>query len=52
MVRYADDSVIGFQHEEEAERFLEAMRERFAKFGLALTDISTATKGARLAIVC
>jgi len=32
MVRYADDSVIGFQHEEEAERFLEAMRERFAKF--------------------
>ena len=36
MVRYANDSVIGFQHEEEAERFLEAMRERFAKFGLAL----------------
>jgi len=36
MVRYADDSVIGFQHEEEAEQFLEAMRERFAKFGLAL----------------
>ena len=36
MVRYADDSVIGFQHEEEAKRFLEAMRERFAKFGLAL----------------
>ena len=36
MVRYADDSVIGFQHEEEAERFLEAMRERFAKFGLKL----------------
>ena len=36
MIRYADDSVIGFQHEEEAKRFLEAMRERFAKFGLAL----------------
>jgi len=36
MVRYADDSVIGFQHEEEAKQFLEAMRERFAKFGLAL----------------
>jgi len=36
MVRYADDSVIGFQHEEEAEQFLKAMRERFAKFGLAL----------------
>ena len=36
MVRYADDSIIGFQHEEEARQFLEAMRERFAKFGLAL----------------
>lgn len=36
MVRYADDSVIGFQYEEEAKRFLEAMKERFAKFGLAL----------------
>ena len=36
MVRYADDSVLGFQYEEEAKRFLEAMRERIAKFGLAL----------------
>ena len=36
LVRYADDSVLGFQYEGEAKRFLEAMRERFAKFGLAL----------------
>lgn len=36
MVRYADDSVLGFQYEDEAKRFLEALRERFAKFGLAL----------------
>jgi len=36
MVRYADDSVLGFQYEEEARRFLDAMRERFAKFGLEL----------------
>lgn len=36
MVRYADDSVPGFQYEAEAKRFLEAMRERFAQFGLAL----------------
>jgi len=36
MVRYADDSVLGFQYEGEAKRFLEAMRERFAKFGLEL----------------
>jgi len=36
MVRYADDSVLGFQYEGEAKRFLEAMKERFAKFGLTL----------------
>jgi RNA-directed DNA polymerase len=36
MVRYADDSVLGFQSEEEARRFLAAMKERFAKFGLTL----------------
>jgi group II intron reverse transcriptase/maturase len=36
VVRYADDSVLGFQHEAEAQRFLEAMRDRFAKFGLTL----------------
>lgn len=36
MVRYADDSVLGFQYEGEAMRFLEALRERLAKFGLAL----------------
>jgi group II intron reverse transcriptase/maturase len=36
IVRYADDSVLGFQHEGVAKRFLAAMRERLAKFGLAL----------------
>jgi group II intron reverse transcriptase/maturase len=36
LVRYADDSVLGFQYEGEAKRFLAAMAERFAKFGLAL----------------
>ena len=36
MVRYADDSVLGFQYEGEARRFLDAMKERFGKFGLAL----------------
>jgi len=35
-VRYADDSVMGFQYKGEAKRFLAAMRERFAQFGLAL----------------
>lgn len=36
IVRYADDFVMGFQHRDEAERFLNGLRERFAKFGLAL----------------
>ena len=36
IVRYADDVVAGFEHEADAHRFLAAMRERFAKFALAL----------------
>ena len=36
IVRYADDQIVGFQHREEAERFLEELSERFAKFGLGL----------------
>ena len=36
MVRYADDAVLGFQHKDEAERFLAEWRERLAKFGLEL----------------
>jgi len=36
IVRYADDAVLGFQHRDEAERFLEQLRERLGKFGLEL----------------
>jgi hypothetical protein len=36
VVRYADDAVLGFQHREEAERFLADLRERLGKFGLDL----------------
>jgi group II intron reverse transcriptase/maturase len=36
VVRYADDFVLGFQHRNEAERFLRDLRSRFAKFGLEL----------------
>jgi group II intron reverse transcriptase/maturase len=36
IVRYADDIVVGFQHEADARRFLEAMRERLAAFALSL----------------
>jgi group II intron reverse transcriptase/maturase len=36
IVRYADDFVIGFQHEAEAKRFLEELRARLEKFSLEL----------------
>jgi RNA-directed DNA polymerase len=36
VVRYADDIIVGFQHEEEARRFWNELRERFARFGLEL----------------
>jgi group II intron reverse transcriptase/maturase len=36
IVRYADDFVLGFQQREEAERFLEQLRERMAEYGLEL----------------
>ena len=36
IVRYADDFVVGFQHKRDAERFLNAVKERFGGFGLDL----------------
>ena len=36
IVRYADDVVVGFEREADANRFLEAMRTRFEKFALSL----------------
>ena len=36
VVRYADDAVLGFQHREDADLFLEQLRERLGKFGLEL----------------
>ena len=36
IVRYADDVVAGFEHEDDARRFLDAMRERFEEFALSL----------------
>jgi group II intron reverse transcriptase/maturase len=36
IVRYADDAVLGFEYRDEAERFLEQLRERLRKFGLEL----------------
>ena len=36
IVRYADDLVAGFEHEADANRFLDAMRARFEEFALSL----------------
>ena len=36
VVRFADDTIIGFQYQADADRFLENLRERLAKFGLEL----------------
>jgi group II intron reverse transcriptase/maturase len=36
MVRYADDTFLGFEHREQAERFLAELRERVGQFGLSL----------------
>jgi RNA-directed DNA polymerase len=36
IVRYADDLVVGFEHEADARRFLDEMRERLGKYSLSL----------------
>ncbi len=36
IIRYADDTVLGFQYQADADRFLEDLRERLGKFGLEL----------------
>ncbi len=36
IVRWADDFIVGFEHERDARRFLAELRERFARFGLEL----------------
>lgn len=36
VVRFADDFTVGFEHRDDADRFLCALRERFARFGLEL----------------
>ena len=38
IVRYADDAIFGFEYEDDARRFLEAMRERLAAFALTLAS--------------
>jgi RNA-directed DNA polymerase len=41
VVRYADDTVVGFEHASDARRFLEALKERMQRFGLSLHPAKT-----------
>src|SRR6201998_3091403 len=41
VVRYADDLVVGFEHEGDARRFLDAMHDRLGKFTLSLHPAKT-----------
>jgi group II intron reverse transcriptase/maturase len=41
IVRYADDAVIGFQHQYEAEKFLKDLREQLRQYGLELNEEKT-----------
>jgi RNA-directed DNA polymerase len=36
VVRYADDTIVGFQHRPDAERFLSDLKDRLAQFALSL----------------
>jgi group II intron reverse transcriptase/maturase len=41
VVRYADDAVLGFQHQDDAERFARDLEQRLARFGLTLNTGKT-----------
>lgn len=45
VVRYADDLLVGFQHKPDAVKFLDAMRDRFQRFALALHPDKTRLLG-------
>jgi RNA-directed DNA polymerase len=41
VIRYADDTIVGFQHEHEAREFLDDLKERLGKFELTLHPMKT-----------
>ncbi len=41
VIRYADDTLFGFEHEKDARRMLSELSERFGKFGLRLHEEKT-----------
>jgi RNA-directed DNA polymerase len=44
LVRYADDFIVGVQHQHEAEQLLAELRKQFSKFGLSLSKEKTAIR--------
>jgi hypothetical protein len=45
VVRYADDTVVGFEHRTDAERFLASLRQRLGEFALELHPEKTRPYG-------
>ena len=41
IVRYADDAILGFEHQDEAERYLSELKERLREYGLELNEDKT-----------
>ena len=41
IVRYADDAILGFEHQDEAERYLRELREQLREYGLELNEDKT-----------
>lgn len=41
LIRYADDFIIGLQYRDQAQKLLEMLKERLAKFGLTLSEEKT-----------
>jgi RNA-directed DNA polymerase len=41
IVRYADDAILGFEHQDEAERYLRELKEHLREFGLELNEEKT-----------
>jgi group II intron reverse transcriptase/maturase len=41
LIRYADDFIACFQHQDDAERFAAVLRKRFARYGLELSEEKT-----------
>lgn len=48
VVRYADDSIVGFEYPEYARAFLDRLRVRLGQFGLTLNEAKTPSAALRV----